>query len=224
MSASTAGPKLRSILAGIALFCAILGFFAVLPEAIKWAGYPLLWLPARLGLVNQVTVAAVQSFDLATPPNQMVASTVGRYAVYTRDSDLLALELVATRPWLNVSALVTGERAPAYLVPRGLRPYDTPLALGRPVLTFVVDTPGVYEFSRVMLSPPELVSVVPDYVTGKEKVINFLMLSQLALVSALPFRWAMHRGMSRRRALRTERRSRRARADELWQRLRNRVR
>ena len=222
MSASYRNPTLRSIGAGIVVFILLLAFFSILPSAVKWAGYPLLYLPARLGLVRQVAPADVQNFDLAAFSSQVVASEAGRYAIYTADRELLELDIAAQRAWLKVTSQVTGESVPVELVVRGLRPYDTPYAPGRPVLSFAVDTPGVYEFSRLSLTPPEFVAVVPDYVTGKERVILFLALLQLAVVLGPPAYFLARRRLARLHEAKVTQALQRAEADKMVEVLRRR--
>ena len=66
-----------------------------------------------------------------------------------------------------------------------VRPYDTPLAEGRPIFAFEVAAVGSYEIllrERYNTS----VAIMPDYTTGKEPVIVLSFVVQLVILLA-PF-------------------------------------
>jgi hypothetical protein len=172
----------------ILVFGAILLALAQLPELVKQLGQPLLYFPAQVGLVRQASQAEVHVLDpLEASSGLLILSQPGRYAVYTGDLRLLARTnaLVDNQgsPWLTVKSAESNTSLAVAFVERGLRPYDTPLAEGRPIFTFVVDTPG-----RYILDLPERegsITVVPDYTTGKETTILLVMLLQLSIVGAV---------------------------------------
>ena len=55
--------------------------------------------------------------------------------------------------------------------------YDTPLANGRPMVTFEITKPGEYTITHP--TRPTTVYIIPDYTTGKENWINFLVVLQV---------------------------------------------
>ena len=166
---------------------AVLGL-SQLPVLVKQFGEPLLYLPAQFGLIRQVSQAEVHVFDPAETSSQLLlVSQPGRYAVYTDDIRLLAhtnaLADKKEAPWLTVKPTEGNTSIAVAFVDRGLRPYDTPLAEGRPIFTLFIDTPG-----RYTLDLPEregTITVVPDYTTGREAIILLAMLLQTGVVGAI---------------------------------------
>ncbi len=190
MSESTYhSPRIRDILLGVLLFLIILGAFCSLPDIVKRTGNMLLFVPAKLGVVTRVSAEEVRTIDLRTPsPVVLAFPQPGRYAVYTGDQQILMLTDTMleeqTRPWLRVISSVGNSSANVSFVERGLRLYDTPLAEGRPIFTFVIRQPGGYKLAF----PNRLaaISIVPDYTTGKERTIFAAYLLQI-LVAVLVF-------------------------------------
>jgi hypothetical protein len=178
----------RSLLVAILVLTATLLALWQLSDIVKLLGAPLLYLPAQLGLVEQVSHAEVHVIDpFEASPRLLIVSQPGRYAVYTGDVQLLertnALVDHQEAPWLAVKSAEGHTSIAVAFVERGLRPYDTPLAEGRPIFTFVVDTPG-----RYTLDLPErdgIITVVPDYTTGKEPIIWLVMLLQLGVMGTI---------------------------------------
>jgi len=74
---------------------------------------------------------------------------------------------------------------------RGVRPWDTVAAKGRPVLYFDIDEPGLYEFSDLGDSSSMNISIVPYYSPDNESAkatILILKAIGLVLVSAIVYR------------------------------------
>jgi hypothetical protein len=177
-----------SLMIAVLVLAAAVLALSQLPELVKQLGEPLLYLPAQFGLVQQVSWTEVHVIDpFEASPQLLILPHPGRYAIYTDDEQLLedsnALVDKQGSPWLVVKSTQDDAEVAVAFVERGLRPYDTPLAKGRPIFTFVVDTPG-----RYMLDPPQrdgVITVVPDYTTGKETTILLLVLLQLSIVGTI---------------------------------------
>jgi hypothetical protein len=98
--------------------------------------------------------------------------------------------------WLSVKAHTTGETIKVLSVERGMRPYDTPLAEGRPIFAFEVDAPDIFEFWYPSRSAS--ISIVPDYTTGKEPIIVLAYILQIAIL-VVPFGIVYYRRYQRQR-------------------------
>ncbi len=194
-------PKIRNILIGIALFAVFLVTVCSLPQVVKTLGTGLLYLPSRLGLVEIAPRDQVKAYEMRTSPPELTITRPGRYSAYTDDYDLLVLtdelNLQGAEPWLVVTDPVTGSRVHLAGVVRGLMPYDSPYAAGRPVFTFDVPQPGVYALTYPRRAA--VFYIVPDTTTGKERIIwlaYIVQLAILALAAGLPY-W---RALAKRRA------------------------
>jgi len=207
MSANQPGqPKIISIVIGVFLFTALLAFLLSLGEVVKLAGAPFLFLPVKLGLVEEVTAADVVNFNLDSHNTTLEFKSPGRYAVYTADLDLLeianALEASGAEPWLKVQNQAGDQAVAIAFVRRGLTPFDSALARGRPVFTFIIETPGVY----VLRHPARnaVATILPDAITGKEEVLTLAYILQAVLLLGLAgaiFYWARSRRLKRIRAI-----------------------
>jgi hypothetical protein len=180
--------SIHSLFIAILVLTVMVLTLAQLPEVVKQLGEPLLFVPTQLGLVRQVSRADLHVIEpFETSPRLLILSQPGRYAVYTGDLHLLerinALVDHQGSPLLGVKSDKSNASIAVAFVERGLRPYDTPLAEGRPVFTFVIDTPG-----RYTLQLPERegsITVVPDYTTGNESIILLAMVAQLGIAGAV---------------------------------------
>lgn len=211
-------PRLRDILLAVVALLALIVAFINLGAVVKAAGAGLMLIPSALGIVRKVSSAEVFPYDLRTSPTSVGIGQPGRYAVYAYDYDLLTtsdeLEQSGAEPWITLRSQVTGKSVPVAFVSRGMRAYDTPLAKGRPVLTFEIAVPGVY----VMSHPAKLATIyiVRDYVTGKERTLTLAFLAQIAVV-ILPLTFLYtRRYLSRRNARRAAQRQRREESDAFW--------
>jgi len=193
--------------------------FINLGAVVKVVGAGFMLIPSALGIVQRVSPAEVLAYDLSRTPTLVGIGQPGRYAVYAYDYDLLTtsdqLEQAGAAPWITLKSQITGESVPVAFVKRGMRAYDTYLAKGRPVLTFVISKPGMY----VMLHPAKLatISIVRDYVTGKERTLTLAFLAQIALI-LLPLTFlSTRRYMARHGARKAAQRQRREESDAFWQ-------
>jgi hypothetical protein len=207
------------MLVAILVLIALVFVFINLGVVIKLVGAGLMVIPSALGIVQKVGPQEVFTYDLSTSPTMVGIGQPGRYVVYAYDYDLLTtsdqMELSGAPPWITLESQVTGKKVPVAFVKRGLRPYDTPLAKGRPALSFVITQPGMY----VMRHATKLssISIVRDYVTGKEGLLAGVFLVEICLVAipvSVPFlrRYLMRRAARKRSQLET-----RQRAEAFWQ-------
>ena len=217
-SSSYRDPAIRNVVIGILLFAVFLVTVCSLPQVVKTLGAGLLYLPSRLGLVEMVHRDQVQAIDMHSAPPQINLPQARRYAVYTDDYDLLVMSDEITRsgaePWLVV--LSPGSHAELRLtgVERGLMPYDSPFAAGRPVYTFEVIEPGVHD----VIFPRRTAAfyVLPDTTSGKERLILLVYAVQVAILVAaiaVPFRRAARNRRARLEAMLPPRP---AQADDFW--------
>jgi hypothetical protein len=196
----------------------LLVVFINLGAVVKVVGAGLMVIPSALGIVQRVSSQEVLTYDLSKSPTDVGIGRPGRYAVYAYDYDLLTtsdqLDQSMGEPWITLKSQTTGEAVPVTFVSRGMRAYDTPLAKGRPVLSFVINRPGVY----VMLHPakPATISIVRDYVTGKERTITLAFLAQTAVVVIPLMFLSTRRYLVRRSARKAAQRQRRAETDAFW--------
>jgi len=84
---------------------------------------------------------------------------------------------------LQVKSQASGEQIKVQPVTRGAGPFDTALAPGRPILVFDLPAPGRIEIAYFFRYAT--IAIVPDYVTGKEPLIVFLTIVQIAILLAL---------------------------------------
>lgn len=215
-------PRLRNIVAAIVVSIALLVLLFNLSGAMKSVGNLFLYLPARLGIIQQVTSEEVRTIDLSLPPPARLEITrPGRYAVFTSDYDLLMTNIVSedtTGSWLKVTSNATGRPITVTPVGRGLAPFDTVLAPGRPIFAFEAAVPGSYDLTYHVR--PASIAVTPDYTTGKESLIVLVSFVQIAILLA-PLGIVYYRRYQRYRmqmgSLRASTAERRAQSDGFWE-------
>jgi hypothetical protein len=219
MSGSTArSPRLRDIFLGIAALGALIVVFINLGVVVKFIGTGFLVIPSALGIVQVPGPKDIATYDLSSSPTPIGISQPGRYALYAYDFDLLMvsdqLEQTGAAPWITLKSQITGEAVPVSWVTRGLRPYDTHLAKGRPVMTFVITQPGIYLMYHSTRN--STISIVRDYVTGKERTLALVMWLQIAVIVvplAFLFVW---RHVARADTRRAAQREKRERSEAFW--------
>lgn len=172
-------PKVISIVVGVILFALFLILMCSLSDMVKAVGYPFLLLPEKLGLIEVVDRDQVRTIHMAEGQvTAMEFTRPGDYLIYTNDYDLLlaSAELSgrAARPWVTVRA-PSGESETVSYIERGLRPYDTPFARGRPVLRIAVTETGLYQLRHP--SKAADLFIVPDTLTGNEfTIVSFYLI------------------------------------------------
>jgi hypothetical protein len=128
----------------------------------------------------------VHVISLTNPQATIRIPKPGRYAVYTGDLDLLERIGLVAKPLLTVVSQPAGLAVELSFVRRGLRPYDTPRAKGRPVYRFAIEQPGFYQVTYLGRSIAAVVSIAPDYSTGRESTITLAYVLQAVLLALLP--------------------------------------
>lgn len=209
------------ILVGIVIFVLLLGAICTLSALVKRAGNALLYVPGWIGLIHRVTPAEVRELDLTSSPVMAQFDRAGAYQIYTSDYDLLNISMQmeggsTTKSWLKVIPTGSDSSLPVAFVSRGLMPFDSPYAGGRPVLRFELPKPGRYE----LVFPTRKASIyfVPDEVTGREWVYWLIFATEAFVVLFLPGRFLVLRVAEDRSAFDEHRRTQRARADAFWER------
>jgi len=176
-------PKFRSIFGGIALGILLLLAFLNLPILVKYTGAALTFLPGKLGLMQVVKSGEVLPVDMTTSPTAITFTKPGNYLLYTDNYDLLvindAIAQQKEKAWFKIDTK-DGESIKITLLSRAMAIYDTPLAKGRPVALFTITSPGNY----IMTHParPTFAYIVPDYTSGRENWITFLILAEVVFL------------------------------------------
>ena len=178
-------PSFRSIISGIAAFILLFLAFLSLGNIVKQVGAVLTFVPAKLGIIETVTREEVVSMDITESPSTVTFNKIGKYLLYTDNSDLLEINdaiLAApdAKPWVRVISVSDETELKVVLIERGLTIHDTPLAKGRPVASFEITDPG--EYTIMHPRRPDTSYLVPDYITGNESFINFLMIIQVVVL------------------------------------------
>jgi hypothetical protein len=214
-------PGFIAIIAGVILFVILVGLVCSLSTTVKVLGYGLLYLPSRLGWVEVPGPKSIHRLDLVTTPQDVYFDQAGSYLAFTSNYDLLSismeLEKSPTVSWFRVADASTGYPAQVEFVTRGLMPYDTPFAQGRPVVRFTIDKPGQYEL-QFPTPPGASLDIVPDTTTGKEWLIWLIYLGEVGVVFGIPGWFSVRswrRGANEMAGLRQ---AQRARADRFWKR------
>jgi len=218
-------PSISSILVGIGLFILVFLAFLRLADVIKFAGTALMFVPAKLGLIDMVMPDEVIPLSLAENPTSIQLPEPGRYLVYLNNYDLLVVHdaVVAgnSKPWIKIKPENSDTQINVTLIGRGLTWYDTPFAAGRPVATFTIDQPGTYHVTHPAY--PDVAYVVPDTLTGKESRITFWVLAEIGLIAGTVFYATRKRRAARRRQRARLQAQNRARVDETRKRIEKRA-
>lgn len=221
MSGLPKQPTITSILLGIALFIAALLAFLRIPDVIKYTGTALMFVPAKLGLIEIVMPDDVIPLPLAKNPSMITIPSPGKYAMYLNNYDMLVVHDAVVRrdsePWMKIQTEDLDTEVKLTLVERGLVWYDTPFARGRPVVVFTIDQPGTYQFTHP--ARQDYMYLVPDTVTGNEFWIKFWVLIELLLVCGVIFYIFRRRTASIREQRKKIRADNRARVDDTWKQI-----
>jgi hypothetical protein len=207
----------RAIVIGVAVLGLLCLVAWSLGSAVKVIGATFLFLPDQLGIIRQVHRAEVISFHLNQSPTT-VTLAAGRYAVYVADIDLLtATDLIIEAggpPWLAVKSQDTGQSQPVSFITRGMAFYDTPLAPGRPIMSFAAPAAGRYELTQA--PRPVEAALVPDYTSGHETLLLLIYVVQLAVILGVPALLYVRRHREEGEMIAALRAQRRVEADAFW--------
>jgi hypothetical protein len=173
-------PRIRNVIIGAMAFVALVVLLWNLGEVVKRVGEVFLYIPAQLGLIRRVAPQEIIRMD---SPAVVETLQPGRYMVFGGGWGP-ALSTVSGEILINIQSQTTAEDIKIVRVQRGLRPYDTPLAEGRPMLEFEIPSAGLYEI--VFTGHPDdldkAIEIVPDYTTGKDSVLWVAYSVQIALL------------------------------------------
>jgi hypothetical protein len=218
-------PTIGSILTGIALFVIAFLAFLRLPDFVKYAGAALLYVPSKLGLVDMVTPQDVIPLSLDKNPSSLTIPSPGQYLLYLDNYDLLIIHdgIVARNndPWIKIQSEDRDTKIEITLLERGLAWYDTPFAPGRPVALFKIDRPGTYWV--VHPTRLDIAGVVPDTITGKESLLTFWALAEIAVIGGAVFYLVRKRTAPTRQLRLNLRAQNRARVEDSWKRIKERT-
>jgi len=214
-------PSIGSIVAGIALVIVAFLAFLRLSDVVKYSGAALMYIPAKLGLIDMVMPGDVIPIPLAENPTLINIPSPGRYIVYLGNLDLLSVHDAVfegnSDPWIRIQPEGQETDLKITLIGRGLAWYDTPFAMGRPVAMFKIDQPGTYK----VLHPtrPDNAYVVPDTLTGNESTITFWVITEILLIAWIAYIIVRRRTASRRQQRIDLREQNRARVEESRKRM-----
>lgn len=213
--------NIRSIILGIIAFTILLLTFCGLSEVIKAAGSPFLILPQQIGAIPKVTRADVQTYSMQDSPVQFNFQRTGEYAVYTNDIDLLMTtdQIIESNgnPWINIIEISNGQKLDVNFVSRGMFPFDSALAKGRPVFIFKITNPGIYQLSFPRRYAT--IFILPNNTFGYEGRILFFVIVQL-LIIAYPIFLILRKMFRKRQAKISEIRGLKKKSDqEFWETL-----
>ena len=176
-------PTFRSILAGIAAAILVFMAFFNLPILFKSVGAVLGFVPDKLGLIHTVHADEVIEVDLSVSPSSIAIPKPGDYVLYTGNYDLLVINDAVVEAqsdgWLTMKS-ENGDSIPVRFISRAMAWYDTIYAKGRPVATFSIEAPGTYTITHP--TRHDAASIVPNYVSGRENLITFIYLVEVAIL------------------------------------------
>ena len=213
-------PTCLSIGLGISLFIlSLLALFRI-PDIVKSTGMALMFVPAKLGIIDMVMPQDIVSQPIEHNPSTITISKSGYYFFYTDNYDLLVInDAIAgsdAKPWLNMQSTESGVKVEVTMVERGLSIFDTPFAHGRPVLMFTIAEPGTYLMMHPT-RPGNCLFLVPDLTTGKENFILFVIAVEVALVGMVIIIMVRRRTASSRQLQKEMQANNRARVERTWQ-------
>jgi hypothetical protein len=213
-------PTCLSIGLGISLLIlSLLAFFRI-PDIVKSTGMVLMFVPAKLGIIDMVIPRDVVPQSIERNPSTITISKPGHYLFYTDNYDLLVInDAIAgsdAKPWLNMQLAESGTKVEVTMVERGLSIFDTPFAHGRPVLMFTITEPGTYQMMHPT-RPGDYLYLVPDVTTGKETLITFVIVVEIALLGSVIIILVRRRTAPSRQLRKEAQANNRARFERTWQ-------
>lgn len=218
-------PTFRSIALGIFFFVVALVAFLRIPDVIKFSGAAIMFVPAKLGLIDMPMPKDVVPLPLDQNPSEITFTSPGQYMMYLNIYDLLVVHdaVVAkdSDPWMKIQSEDLGTNIDLTFIGRGLAWYDTPFASGRPVVSFTIDQPGTYQFIHPA-RPLHYIYLVPDTVTGNETWITFWMLAEIVLIVGVVIYIVRKRTATRRQQQVNIQAQNRARVESTWKNIEER--
>jgi len=178
-------PTCRTIALGSLLFLALMIGALRSAEIVKLIGAPLLVLPEELHLIERLHAADVAHFSFDGPMEMVLNFTQpGRFAIYTDNTNYLLSTNARIQdekpPLIHVFEASSGSEIPVYYFMRGVKPYDTRFARGRPIYGFEIERAGRYVVTSAWMEAA--ISLAPDYTTGKEGLLTAAYLIQTGIL------------------------------------------
>lgn len=211
-------PTLRNILVGILIFMVIVLVFSSMGNLVKTLGRVLMIVPSQMGFYPLPSADEVVPVDLKTNPTDLTFVHAGTYQVFADDYDLLSITIQIERshgsPWLVVKSQATGAGLPVSFVQRGLRPYDTPYAAGRPIFSIDIPSPGLYQLSHP--TRPASIYFVPDDTSRYAGTILISFAVEIALLAGLVWAYFRRRRQPQYDRIREIEARTRERAEQFW--------
>jgi hypothetical protein len=211
-------PTLRNILVGILIFVGIILIFSSLGNLVKTTGHILMIVPSQMGFYPLTPADDIVQVNLNSNSTDLTFTHAGTYQVFASDYDLLSitmqLEQSQGTPWLVVHSKSSGTSIPIDYVKRGLRPYDTPYAAGRPIFSLVIPNPGTYQLNHP--SRPASIYFVPDETTNHAGTIYLSIVVEIALVVGAFLLYYRSRRQAQYARIREIEGRTRERAEQFW--------
>ena len=180
---------LLSFFLGLVAFGIILLALMQLPTIAKTLGTPFMLWPEFLGVTQRVRSDEVVRATIAANTFESSAEIPqsGRFLLYTDNYHYLNNSVKnGSIAWIKLFSADSNARVPMLPVSRGLRPYDTPLAAGRPIMRIQASRSGFVNIEHPNLEEPVTIYIVPDYLSGNEGLLSILFAAQLALIIGIP--------------------------------------
>lgn len=177
-------PYSRDILITIIILLALIPFAIFSPDAVKIISLPFGFIPSKLGIQEQVGDNDKHLIELANPATPVQLNKAGLYALYSNDIEVIHHIRQYEASWLTLEEQATKLPTTLWVVERGVRPYDTLLARGRPLLRFQIVQPGSY----VVLQSSGIIgtlTLVPDPNAQREKALNWAYAMQFFFIIAV---------------------------------------
>jgi hypothetical protein len=171
-----------------------------LGDTIKILGFPFTLPPAVFGMYKQVSSKEVIPLDLYPGSYEFEITKPGDYVVYLNwlrtlwvwrenpNEDIVirfsAGDVLHKKQYLSVTE-----------IDRIVRPFDSLVATGKPILSVHFDEPGIYTMYNNGIDTR--VALLPDYISGHERELTVWMGIELALLIAVIFIVLVMRGTIR---------------------------
>jgi hypothetical protein len=211
-------PTLRNVLVGILIFIVFILVFSSMGNLVKTLGRILMIIPSQMGFYPLTSADEVVPVDLRSNPTDLTIVHAGAYQIFADDYDLLSITMQIEQshgsPWLVVKSKANGASLPVSFVRRGLRPYDTPYAAGRPIFSIDIPSPGLYQISHP--SKPASIYLVPDETSNYASAILTSFVIEIALLAGLVFVFYRSRRQPQEARIREIEQRTRERAERFW--------
>jgi hypothetical protein len=210
---------LAIVLVTVVLF--ILLFFLFPSQLVKRGGDILAIIPDKLGLVHRVQPTEVRPLKFLVGNSVKEWFDPGKYLVFADSVELFMTGTLGEKVKISAKELIEvrgidGKPAQSLVtsLERGVRPYDTPAAAGRPIFRIDIKEAGSYGITSTVGGDIRM-SIVPDRASGREYFIAALFLIQIAILLSPLCAYCAFRLRKSRTTQRRLQKEQRFRADQL---------